>query len=76
MKELIRQLCNAPGAGGVSTASEVVKALVSEYADEVRIDALGNVIATCKCGKEHKTAKTCYISRHIGQIICFTCHGF
>ena len=66
MKELIRQLCNAPGAGGVSTASELVKALVSEYADEVCIDALGNVIATHKCGKEQ--APVLLLEAHVDEI--------
>ncbi len=66
MKDMIRQLCNASGAGGHAAVSEVVKALVSEYADEVRTDALGNVIAVRKCGKD--TAPVLLLEAHIDEI--------
>ncbi len=66
MKDLIRQLCDASGAGGYTAASEVVKTLVSDYADEVRVDTLGNVIATRKCGKEH--APVLLLEAHLDEI--------
>ncbi|MBE6763250.1 MAG: M42 family metallopeptidase [Ruminococcaceae bacterium] len=66
MNNTLRMLCNASGAGGHTAVSEVVKALVSDYADEVRVDALGNVIATRKCGKEG--APVLLLEAHIDEI--------
>ena len=66
MKECIKQLCNASGAGGHTAVSEVVKALVRDYADDVCTDALGNVIAMRKCGRDN--APVLLLEAHLDEI--------
>lgn len=66
MKELLKILCTASGAGGQGTVTDVVRSLVTDYADDVRTDALGNVIAVRKCGKEQ--APLLLLEAHIDEI--------
>ncbi len=66
MKETIKILCGASGAGGHAAAADAVKALVKEYVQDVRTDALGNVIATRSCGKEN--APVLLFEAHLDEI--------
>ncbi len=66
MKEIIKTLCVASGAGGHTAVADAVKALVKDFADDVRVDALGNVIATRSCGKEN--APVLLLEAHVDEI--------
>ena len=51
--EILTELCALPGpAGFEAPVAERVKALLSEFVDETRIDVLGNVIGVRRCGRE------------------------
>ena len=66
MKELLKALCTASGAGGQGNVTDVVKTFVADFADEVRTDTLGNVIAIRRCGK--KDAPLLLLEAHIDEI--------
>jgi len=67
MKELVEKLSNLRGISGFEyRISDEIKKLFAPYADEVSTDALGNVIAVKKCGKEN--AKKIMIEAHCDEI--------
>lgn len=66
MKDMIRTLCGASGAGGHTAVADAVKALVKDYVDDVRVDALGSVIAMRRCGKEN--APLLLLEAHMDEI--------
>src|SRR5690554_6918688 len=46
MKELIRKLCDAYGPSGQETAvRDLIRQALTDVVDELRVDALGNLIA-------------------------------
>ncbi len=54
MKELIKTLSDLRGISGFEyRINEKIKDIISPFADEVKIDDLGNVIAVKRCGKEN-----------------------
>uniref|UniRef100_A0A7J2TJL2 M42 family peptidase n=1 Tax=Archaeoglobus fulgidus TaxID=2234 RepID=A0A7J2TJL2_ARCFL len=64
MIELIRKLSNAHGVSGFEDEiREVIKAEIESFADEVKIDRFGNLIAT-KNGRE----RSLMISAHMDEI--------
>lgn len=67
LKELVKSLSDLRGISGFEyrIADEIEK-YISPYADEVRRDALGNVIAIKRCGKEN--AKSIMIEAHCDEI--------
>lgn len=67
MKELIKTLSDLRGISGFEyRINEKIKDIISPFADEVKIDDLGNVIALKKCGKEN--AKSIMIEAHSDEI--------
>ena len=67
MKEWIRQLCAAPGPSGEERrVAELIGEWVRSYADEVRRDALGNVIAI-KRPRAGNSGKTVVLSAHMDE---------
>lgn len=67
MEELIKQLSSLRGISGFEyRIADQIAALFRPYADEVRIDNLGNIIARKKCGKEN--APKVMIEAHCDEI--------
>ena len=57
MRKLIKQLSDLRGISGFEyRLNNEIKKMLEPYADEVRTDALGNVIAIKRCGKENAPA--------------------
>ncbi|MFQ5615889.1 MAG: M42 family metallopeptidase [Anaerolineales bacterium] len=64
MKELIKKLVETPGPSGYeSQVRELVRAEIEPYVDEVRVDALGNLIA-----RKGNGGKKIMLSAHIDEI--------
>ena len=66
MKTLIKTLCNTAGAGGVMDIASCISAIVADYVDEVRVDALGSVVAVKRCGKAN--APLLLLEAHMDEI--------
>ncbi len=67
MKELIKKLSGMRGISGYEyRINEEIKKLFEPYADEVAIDAMGNVTAIKRCGKENP--KKILFEAHIDEI--------
>ncbi|MFZ1756160.1 MAG: M20/M25/M40 family metallo-hydrolase [Caldilineaceae bacterium] len=76
MKELIRRLCNVYGPCG---QEEAVRRLISQeisgLVDEVRVDALGNLIALKRgVGNDSAPAKRVMIAAHMDEIGVMVSH--
>ena len=63
--DILRAVCGAPGVSGAerSTAA-VIEKMLRQYTDDVRTDALGNLIGTVNPGKE----KTLVLTAHMDKI--------
>ena len=73
MKELIKKLVEATGPSGFENqVRDLLYEEVKEYADEIRIDALGNLIA--KKGKKTAGGKTIMMSGHMDEIGLMVTH--
>jgi len=67
MKDLIKKLSNLHAVSGFEhRINSEIKDMLSPFCDEVRIDALGNVIGVKYCGK--KNAKKLLLEAHIDEI--------
>lgn len=67
LKELVKNLSDLRGVSGFEyRISDEIEKLISPFADEIRRDALGNVIAILRCGKEN--AKSIMIEAHCDEI--------
>lgn len=67
MKEIIKELCGMRAVSGYEhRINEKVKELFLQYTSDVRIDTLGNVIATKRSEKQN--AKKILIEAHIDEI--------
>lgn len=67
LKQLVRELCALAGPSGSETAVfDYVADYVGPFADEVRSDAMGNVLAVKRCGKPG--AKTILLDAHMDEI--------
>ncbi|MDD5369132.1 MAG: M42 family metallopeptidase [Anaerolineaceae bacterium] len=67
MKELIKRLVEATGPSGYEKdIRELVKKEISRYADEIRVDALGNLIA--RKGKKTENGMRIMLSAHMDEI--------
>lgn len=67
MEELIKKMSDLRGVSGCEyRISDKIAEFFRPYADEVRTDTLGNVIAVKKCGKEN--AKKLMIEAHTDEI--------
>jgi len=62
---LLERLCNAPGVSGFETpVREVIAEVVAPFVDEMRVDALGNLIAT----RRGKTDFTLMLDAHMDEV--------
>lgn len=67
MRKLIKQLSDLRGISGFEyRLNNEIKKMLEPYADEVRTDALGNVIAIKRCGK--KNAPSIMVEAHCDEI--------
>lgn len=65
--ETLETLCNLPAVSGFEMqAAQAVGTMFEPYCDEVRTDALGNVYAFRRCGRQG--AKTLLLDAHLDQI--------
>ena len=65
--DLLRKLSNAFGVSGFEDeVREMIQSLVAPYVDEVKIDALGNVLAIRKSA--NPDAKTLMLDAHTDEI--------
>ena len=62
----LERLCSASGAGGISQACDVAGKMLDRYCEDVRLDALGNVIGVIKSGREG--APVLMLEAHIDEI--------
>lgn len=69
MKKLLQTLTETPGPSGYEDeVREVVRKEVQSLADEIRVDALGNLIARKTSDKTAKGAKKIMIAAHMDEI--------
>ena len=67
LKQLTTDLCGLAGPSGFEeSVCEYISAYTGTFADEVRTDTLGNVIAIKRCGREG--AKTLLLDAHMDEI--------
>ena len=67
MRKLIKQLSDLRGISGFEyRLNNEIKKMLEPYADEVKTDALGNVIAIKRCGK--KNAPSVMVEAHCDEI--------
>ena len=73
MKTLLRTLTEIPAPSGREDAlRKVVRGLIKPYADEVRVDALGNLIA--RKGRLAKGGKRLMLAAHLDEIGLIVSH--
>lgn len=69
MLELFKTLCDVPGTSGREhRISAAIKDIMTPYADEVRIDNLGNVIAVLRGTAPAETKKKLMFSAHMDEV--------
>ena len=66
MKTLIRQLCDAHGAGGYRQIADVIQSLLKDAADDMCVDAMGSVVAYSRSGKAN--APLLMLEAHMDEI--------
>ena len=72
MKTVIQQLTEAFGPSGYETeVTDLIKEMVEAYADEVRTDVLGNVIAIKKGSQEGRDVMFAAHTDEIGLVVTF-----
>lgn len=75
MKQLLKQLTEAFGPSGYEDeVRKLVRAEVEPLADEVRVDALGNLIARKKPAKVTKDTKKIMVAAHMDEIGLIASH--
>ncbi|HSJ86827.1 MAG TPA: M42 family peptidase, partial [Anaerolineales bacterium] len=75
MKKLLRQLTETFGPSGYEdTVRAIVRAEVEPLADEVRVDALGSVIARKKPSAPNGDTKKIMIAAHMDEIGLIVSH--
>lgn len=78
LKELTKRLCGASAPSGFETpVFEIMKEYLAPFADEIKTDALGNLMAFKYCGREG--AKRVMLNAHMDEIGLITTgakHGF
>lgn len=73
MKQLLKNLTQIPAPSGrENEIRETVKKLIQPYADEIRVDALGNLIA--RKGKAAKNGKRIMLAAHMDEIGVIVSH--
>ena len=66
IKQDLKALCRAPGAGGMSAVSKVALELLTPLVDEVKIDTMGNVLGRRNAGVPN--APTIMLEAHMDEI--------
>ena len=66
VKAVLKELCNAAGVNGEADATQVAKKWLSEYTDDIRVDALGNVCGFISAAIQ--PAPTVMLEAHIDEI--------
>ena len=66
LMECLESLCGAAGAGGLEEAAHTAAECLKAYADDVQMDALGNVTGIRRCGTEN--APVILLEAHIDEI--------
>jgi len=75
MKNLLKQLTETFGPSGYEDkVREIVRAEVRPLADEIKVDALGNLIARKRPGKQTKDTKKIMIAAHMDEIGLIVSH--
>jgi putative aminopeptidase FrvX len=75
MKQLIQKLTETFSPSGYESAiREVIRAEVESLADEIRVDALGNLIVRKGPSKPGKNVKKIMIAAHMDEIGIITTH--
>ncbi len=78
LKQLTKELCSLSGPSGFESAVfDYIAAYVKPFADEVKTDPMGNLLAVRRCGKPG--AKTLLLDAHmdeIGLIVTAVENGF
>jgi endoglucanase len=75
MKKLLKQLTEAFGPSGYEeNVRKIVQAEVKPLADEIKVDALGNLIARKKPSKQTKDTKKIMIAAHMDEIGLIVSH--
>lgn len=64
--DMLRRLCEAPGAGGLTAAAETAAELLHPLVDSVETDPLGNVLGLRRCGLDN--APLLLLEAHIDEI--------
>jgi tetrahedral aminopeptidase len=73
MKSLIKKLVEATGPSGYEhQIRDIIRAEIAEYADDIRVDALGNLIATK--GKLTPDGKKIMLAGHMDEIGVIVTH--
>jgi putative aminopeptidase FrvX len=73
MKSLIQKLVETTGPSGYETKiRELIRSKIEDYADDVRVDALGNLIAVK--GQAGKTEKKIMLAAHMDEIGVIATH--
>ena len=69
MKNLLQQLTDTFGPSGYEdNVREIVRAEVEPLADEIKVDALGNLIVRKKASKTNGAVKKIMIAAHMDEI--------
>lgn len=75
MKKLLKQLTETFGPSGYEeNVRKLVRAEVKPYADEIKVDALGNLIVRKKPTKQTKDTKKVMIAAHMDEIGLMVSH--
>ena len=75
MKKLLKQLTETFGPSGYEeNVRKIVRAEVKPYADEIKVDALGNLIVRKKPTKQSKNTKKIMIAAHMDEIGLIVSH--
>ncbi len=69
MKETLKDLCRLPGVSGREDAvREYIREQVKPYAEEIRADALGNLLVHVKGQKPEEPGKRILIAAHMDEV--------
>ena len=75
MKQLLKQLTETFGPSGYEeNVRKIVRKEVKPYADEIKVDALGNLIVRKKPAKESKNTKKIMVAAHMDEIGLIVSH--
>lgn len=62
--DILKAVCGAPGVSGAErSTAQVIEAMLRAYTDDVRYDALGNLIGTLFPGKEKSVVLTAHMDK-------------